>query len=164
MGSPRNQLEGYLLTLQGLKPWRKEIDTVLKMEPPNSTKQLRGFIVVVNYYQDICPHRTHILAPLTAKTGTKSKVEKKDKFTWNSKMNKICTKMKALMAADKILAYLNHNKHFHIYTDASNYQLEAYIIQDKCPVVYYARQLNKAQLNYNTMEQEILSIVGRLFQ
>ncbi len=38
--------------------------------------------------------------------------------------------MKALMLHDCLIAYSNHNKPFHIYTDAAGYQMGAYIVQD----------------------------------
>jgi hypothetical protein len=114
---------GYWLTPTGLKPWRKKIDAILKMEAPKNLKQLRGFIGMVNYYRDMWPHRAQILAPLTAKTGAPKKGAKQEKFNWTPIMQQAFDKMKALMAADVLCAYPNHDKPFHIYTDATDYQL-----------------------------------------
>ena len=98
------------------------------MQPPTSLKLLRGFVGMVNYYRDMWPHRSEILAPLTAQTGAPKKGEKQSPFVWTDAMQNTFDQMKALMAADVLCTYPNHNKPFNIYTDASNYQLGACIL------------------------------------
>ena len=93
------------------------------MQPPTLLKLLRGFVRMVNYYRDMWPHRSEILVPLTTHTGAHKIGEKQSPFVCTSEMQKAFDQMKALMTADVLCAYPNHNKPFHIYTDAPNYQL-----------------------------------------
>ncbi len=146
---------GYWLTPMGLKPWKKKIDAVLQMQPATNLKQLRGFIGMVNYYRDMWP-------PLTAKTDAPKKGVQTPPFKWTSKIQKAFEEIKALMAAEVLCAYPDHNKPFKICTDASNYQLGACIMQDDRPVAYYSRKLNSAQRNYATIDKELLCVIATL--
>jgi hypothetical protein len=69
--------------------------------------------------------------------------------------------MNALMAAD-LCAYPDHNKPFHIFTDASDYQLDGCIMQDGKPVAYYIKKLNSAQLIYETIDKELFCVIATL--
>jgi len=148
---------GFWLTPRGLKPWRKKVEAILALKKPTNIKQLRGVIGLVNYYKDLWPRRAHTLKPLTDMTGKKS-------FQWTDEMDKSFEEVKKLVSADALCTYPNHNKPFVIETDASDYQMGAIIKQkDESgllrPVAYFSQKFNKAQLNYSTRDQELLSIV-----
>jgi RNase H-like domain found in reverse transcriptase len=71
------------------------------------------------------PKQSHILAPLTAQSGAKG-----NKINWTPECQKSFEQMKALMVQEVFLWYPDHNKPFHIYADASDFQLGATIFQD----------------------------------
>ena len=148
---------GYWLTPTGLKPWCKKIDAILRLQCPRMVKDLRSFIGAVTYYHTMFPKRAHILAPLTALTSQKS-----GNVAWSAECQHAFGTIKAILSLDVLLCYPDHNKPFHVYTDTSNLQLGAVIIQDERPVAFYSRKLNTAQRNYTTMEKELLSIIKTL--
>jgi hypothetical protein len=77
-------------------------------------------------------------------------------------MQKTFDNMHLLMAADALAAYPDHNERFNVYTDASDFQLGACIIQNRRPVAYFLQMLTKSQQNYTIMEKKMLSIITNL--
>jgi hypothetical protein len=128
------------------------------MDCPCNATELRMFIGCANYYRDMWPSCAHILKPLTDHFGLK----KRAPIKWADEMQKVFDKMHLLMAADALAAYPDHNKRFNVYTDASDFQLGACIIQEGRPVAYFLQKLKKSQQNYTTMEKEMLSIIVTL--
>ncbi len=118
---------------------------------------MHGLFCVANYYWWMLPQCTHILAPLS------SKLEKKT-YCWTPETDFAFKCMTELVAQDCLLAYLDHNKPFHIYTVDSSYHMGAYIVQDDKPMAFWSCKLNDAQLKYIVGDIELLSIVMVLME
>ncbi|KAI2491351.1 transposition [Fragilaria crotonensis] len=147
---------GYWITRRGIQPQPKKVEAIMRLTPPTTKRQLRRFLGMINYYRDMWRRRSHILAPLTALCSAKAK------FIWHDKEQKAFEDIKAIISRETLLAYPDFSKDFHIYTDSSDYQLGAVIMQNDRPLAFYSRKLNSAQKRYTTGEQELLSIVETL--
>ena len=80
-------------------------------------------------------------------------------YIWTPECNQAFQEMKALLAHDAINTFANLEEPFHIYTDASDYQLSAAILQNDRPIAYWSKKLNKTQRDCTTMEKELLAVV-----
>ena len=98
------------------------------------------------------PRRSHILAPLHDLTGI-------GRFVWGPRQEQVFLTMKAMIVPDAMSYYLDLNKPFDIYTDASNYQMGTAIIQDRHLITYWSKKLTDSQQGYNTTEKELLVVV-----
>jgi hypothetical protein len=69
----------YILTRGGVKPQKKKIQAILALNLPNNVKELRQFLGMVQYYQDMWAKRSEMLAPLTDGSVRGNKNHQKDK-------------------------------------------------------------------------------------
>jgi hypothetical protein len=111
---------------------------------------------MINYYRDMWQNRSHMLAPLT---GLVSPLVK---YTWGEEQQKAFDDIKQKVSQETLLAFPDFEEKYHVYTDASNKQLGAVIVQEGKPLAFYSRKLNSAQTRYTTGEQELISIVETL--
>ena len=132
------------------------MEAIHNIQIPKTRKQLRRFIGMINYYRDMWPRRSDLLAPLTK---LKSKTVP---WKWTAVEQKAFEDMKKVITKETMLTYPNFNKPFDIHTDASDVQLGAVISQEGKPIAFYSRKLNSAQARYTVGERELLSIVETL--
>jgi hypothetical protein len=125
-------------------------------------QELRHFLRMVQYYRDMWAGRSEMLAPLTDLVGecgdtktTKINKTKKKPWRWDPIHQQAFDKVKAAIAEETVLAYLDFLKPFETYTDASSMQLGAMITQDNRPIAFFSRNFTKR--NRNTVSQKLKS-------
>jgi hypothetical protein len=121
---------GCILTREGIEPQSKKVQAILMLNPPNNVMESRHFLGMVQYYWDMWARCSEILAPLTdlvgewgeTKTTRMNKTMKKP-WRWDPIHQQAFDNVKAAIAKETVLAYLDFLKPFEIYTDASSTQL-----------------------------------------
>jgi hypothetical protein len=109
----------YEITMDGIKPQPKKVKAILKLSPPKTRRQLRHFFGMINYYRDMWQKRIHILAP---QTGLVSPLVT---YKWGPEQQKAFDEIKQKVSEERLRAFPDFEKEFHVYTDASNTQLGA---------------------------------------
>jgi hypothetical protein len=59
-----------------------------------------------------------------------------------------------------LLCYPDFNNPFHLYTEASDHQLGAVIMQDRNPIAFYLRNLNTTHERYTITERKQELLLG----
>ena len=86
---------------------------------------------MINYYCDMWAKRSHVLTPLTALSSNKAKWE------WTEKQDLAFAEVKQMDLWEATLNFPDFKKPFHIFTDASDYQLGAVIMQQNKHLAFY---------------------------
>ncbi|CAK1582403.1 unnamed protein product [Parnassius mnemosyne] len=147
---------GHVITKDGIKPNPDKIRAIKNYPMPRTPKEIKQFLGLVGYYRKFIPNFARITKPFT------QCLKKGNKVVINSEYTDCFEKCKNLLTNDPILQYPNFNKEFILTTDASNVALGAILSRgpegaDK-PICYASRTLNDSELNYSTIEKELLAI------
>ena len=137
-------------------PIPKKVEAIQALAVPKTSKQLRQFIGMINFYRDMWQKRSELLAPLTALPS------KNIKYDWKDEHQKCFEAIKRLIGREVLLGYPDFNAPFEIHTDASKLQIGTVISQKGKPIAFCFRKMNSAQQNYTKTDKELLSIVETL--
>jgi hypothetical protein len=120
-------------------------------------KKLKGFLGFAGYCRCFIPNFIKIAKPLTNLLKNNTPV------IWNATTNEAFNTLKQLLTSQPQFQYPDFSKPFILTTDASNEALGAVLSQGDIgrdlPVGYASRTISKAELNYPTVEEELLKIV-----
>lgn len=149
---------GHVITRDGIKPNPDKIKAIKMFPIPKTATEIKRFLGLLGYYRKFIPDLSRITKPMTQclKKGSKIRPNDKDYI-------ECFERCKTLLTNDPILQYPDFNKEFVVTTDASNLAIGAVLSQgnigsDK-PIAYASRTLNSSEINYSTIEKELLAIV-----
>jgi hypothetical protein len=113
---------------------------------------------MIHYYTDIWRKRSDLITPLAALSS------RSVPYKLTEQCQKSFEDITKIVAQEVLLNYRNFNVPFDIFTDTSEKQLGAVIMQNNKPIAFYTRKLSPAQCKYTTGEQEMLSVVKTVKQ
>ena len=145
---------GFQYSSTGVTPSPERTQAVANWPPPKSTKELRSFLGLANFYRRFVNKFADIAAPLTHLTSNKVP------FSWTSKHQQAFDTLCNALVSPPILDYPTTTDQFILSTDASDLGLGAVLSTGRGTVIEYAsRTLSPAELKYSTTEKECLAIV-----
>lgn len=148
---------GHVITPEGIKPNPKKIIAIKNFPIPRTAKEIKSFLGLIGYYRKFINNFAKLTKPLTNCLKKEKKVEHTPEFV------KCFEDCKNILTNDPILQHPDFSKPFNLTTDASNFAIGAILSQGPIghdlPIAYASRTLNPAEINYSTIEKEMLAIV-----
>lgn len=148
---------GHIICKEGVKPNPNKIKAIENYPIPKTTTEIKRFLGLLGYYRKFIPDFARITKPLTQCLKKGSKIKLDENYT------NCFEHCKTLLTNDPILQYPDFTRDFILTTDASNVAIGAILSQgtktSNKPIAYASRTLNSSELNYSTIEKELLAIV-----
>jgi hypothetical protein len=151
---------GHVISSKGIEVDKAKVDLISSLPPPWSIKEIRSFLGHAGFYRRFIKDFSKIARPLC------NLLAKDIPFDFNDKCRTAFEILKKTLTSTPLIQPPNWGLPFEIICDASDYAVVAVLGQrvEKLPhVIYYAsKTLNDAQLNYSTIEKELLVVVFAL--
>ena len=151
---------GHIISGKGLDVDKAKIEVIQNLPLPSTVKDLRSFLGHVGFYQRFIQDFAKVSKPLT------TLICKEKDFIIDEEGKCAFTMLKQALIEAPTLQSPNWELPFEIMCDASDYAVVAVLGQrvDKKPttICYASKTLIEAQINYTTMEKELLAVVYAL--
>lgn len=147
---------GHIISKNGIQPDTEKIKVLNNYPRPKTIDEIKRFVAFANYYRKFIPNFAEIAIPLNRMCC------KNMTYCWTDECENTFQKLKSALVKPPVLQYPNFSEEneFILQTDASGKAIGSVLCNgDGRPVAYASRSLNKAEINYPTIEKELLAIV-----
>lgn len=158
-GRPSLEFLGHVVSTEGVAPLPGKIQAIIDYPLPQSQRQLRRFLGLVNFYRRFIAHCAHTLRPLEALLRQPSKGS--PPITWNDDAHLAFSDIKKRLSEAALLHHPEHNAPTALMVDASSVAVGA-VLQQKigdawCPLGFFSKALKPAEAKYSTFGRELLA-------
>ena len=133
------------------------METVRKFPQPRNVKNIKQFLRLAGYYRRFISDFSTIAKPLSYL------MKKNVLFKWIESQREAFNKLKDTLCTYPLLQYPDFSRPFIVSSDASNYGLGRLLSQNLdgkvLPIAYASRTLSDTEVNYSTIEKELLAIL-----
>lgn len=143
---------GQIFSKDGVKPDPSYIEAVLKLEPPNSKKDLLKVIGMLNYLTKYIPDLSELLGPL------RNLIKNNTEWKWTKDHDNAFNKIKTLITKIPNLQIFDSKLPIEIQSDASQFGIGGCLMQEGKPVAFCSRSLTDTETRYPQIDKELLSI------
>ena len=152
---------GHIVSRSGLKKAPEYVEKVLDFPVPQTVRQLREFLGLVNFQRKFIPHCSMKAAPLSRLTGGKAR----EKVEWTNEMKEAFEALKNDMAKNIELAFPDFREsanRLELFVDASGTGAGACLTQrqgeDDRIISFASMIFSPAQRRYSTIERELVGL------
>lgn len=149
---------GHIIGRFGTKMNLDKVDIINQWELPQTPPGLLSFVPTVGFYKNFLGEKFVQLAkPLREMINSGN-------MKWTAKNIQKFKLIKEMITSETVLASPDWSKEFFLETDASSYAVGGVCYQydekqNKRPIMWMGRKLNKNEANYCTRDQELLAVL-----
>ena len=147
------QYLGHIVLGEGTTLLPEKLNSIQKMPPPKTPKEIKQFLGLIGYYRKFVPRFSDLAQPLNALT------RKDVEFEWTPICQESFELLKASLMTDPILTYPDPNLPYVLFTDASKYAWACILTQENThmfggkdtkllhPITYMSGLFRGSQIN-----------------
>ena len=158
------QYLGHIISGKGITPLPEKLESIQKILPPKTPKEVKQFLGLIGYYHKFVPRFSDLAQPLNALT------RKNVAFEWTPVCQESFEMLKTSLMTEPILTYPDPSLPYVLFTDASKYAWACVLTQEKThvmeekevkilhPITYMSGLFRGSQLNWACLTKEAYAI------
>ena len=152
---------GYRISSKGSQPLPDRVADLQACPPPQTIRQLRRFLGMLNFYRRFLPHAAATQAPLHALLAG-PRTRGSHSIDWTPALSQAFEECKVSLSRVAMLSHPDGAAPIALVTDASTTAMGAMLQQRRQntwqPLAFFSKKLSTAQQKYSAYDRELLAI------